>query len=170
MLIFLLTYAHRSRWSKGHLRPLAIALCSGLFWAFQTSWSLTALHHKSQRWRPFLAQVNVLLCCRGCFCNLSFFTDRVISPTQTPLFSGRVGPALVTSFDMHGRAVGLFYAQPTGQKSVNTEPKTPGSWGRYHGGRRPSSDDSFHSPTVIPPSALHKPSIVKGYHRRRMTR
>ena len=23
--------------------------------------------------------------------------------------------------------------------------------GRYHGGRRPSSDDSFHSPTVIPP-------------------
>ena len=25
--------------------------------------------------------------------------------------------------------------------------------GRYHGGRRPSSDDSFHSPTVIPPSA-----------------
>ena len=30
-------------------------------------------------------------------------------------------------------------------------------WGRYHGGRRPSSDDSFHSPTVIPPSALNKP-------------
>ena len=27
------------------------------------------------------------------------------------------------------------------------------TWGRYHGGRRPSSDDSFHSPTVIPPSA-----------------
>ena len=26
--------------------------------------------------------------------------------------------------------------------------------GRYHGGRRPSSDESFHSPTVIPPSAL----------------
>ena len=42
--------------------------------------------------------------------------------------------------------------------------------GRYHGGRRPSSDDSFHSPTVIPPSALDKPSIMKHYHRRRMTR
>ena len=41
------------------------------------------------------------------------------------------------------------------------------SRGRYHGGRRPSSDDSFHSPTVIPPSALDKPSITKRYHRRR---
>ena len=38
--------------------------------------------------------------------------------------------------------------------------------GRYHGGRRPSSDDSFHSPTIIPPSALDKPSIMKRYHRR----
>ena len=27
---------------------------------------------------------------------------------------------------------------------------------RYHGGRRPSSNDSFHSPTIIPPSALDK--------------
>ena len=33
--------------------------------------------------------------------------------------------------------------------------------GQYHGGRLPSSDDSFHSPTVIPPSALDKPSIMK---------
>ena len=41
------------------------------------------------------------------------------------------------------------------------------TWGRYHGGRRPSSDDSFHSPTVIPPSALDKPSIMKRDHRRR---
>ena len=39
--------------------------------------------------------------------------------------------------------------------------------GRYHGGRRPSSDDSFHSPTVIPSSALDKPSIMKCFHRRR---
>ena len=30
-----------------------------------------------------------------------------------------------------------------------------------------SSDDSFHSPTVIPPSALDKPSVMKCYHRRR---
>ena len=42
--------------------------------------------------------------------------------------------------------------------------------GRYHGGRRPSGDNSFHSPTVIPPSALDKPNIVKRYHRRRTTR
>ena len=44
--------------------------------------------------------------------------------------------------------------------------KVLASWGRYHGGRRPSSDDSFHSPTVIPPSALDKSSIMKSYHRR----
>ena len=36
--------------------------------------------------------------------------------------------------------------------------------GRCHGGRPPSSDDS---PTVIPPSALDKTSIMKRYHRRR---
>ena len=40
-----------------------------------------------------------------------------------------------------------------------------GGW--YHGGRRSSSDDSLHSPTVVPPSALDKPSIMKCYHRRR---
>ena len=39
------------------------------------------------------------------------------------------------------------------------------TWGRYHGGRRPSSDDSFHSPTVIPSSALDKPSVMKRCHR-----
>ena len=44
------------------------------------------------------------------------------------------------------------------------------TWDRYHGCRRPSSDDSLHSPTVIPPSALDKPSIMKRYHRRRTTR
>ena len=44
------------------------------------------------------------------------------------------------------------------------------TWGRYHGGRRLSSDDSLHSPTVIPPSALDKLSITKRYHRWRTTR
>ena len=48
--------------------------------------------------------------------------------------------------------------------------ESPLSWGLYHGGRRPSSDDSLHSPTVIPPSALEKPSIMKRYHRRRRVR
>ena len=33
------TYAHCSQWSIGHLRPLAMALCSGLLWSFRTSWS-----------------------------------------------------------------------------------------------------------------------------------
>ena len=49
---------------------------------------------------------------------------RVVSPTPTPLSSGRVVPALVASYDMHGRAVGLFYTQPTGQLVTGmTRPK-----------------------------------------------
>ena len=35
--LLLLTYAHCSQWSIGHLQPLAIPLCSGLLWPFQTS-------------------------------------------------------------------------------------------------------------------------------------
>ena len=35
---------------------------------------------------------------------------------------------------------------------------------QYHGGRRPSRDDC---PTVIPPTALNKPSIIRRYHGRR---
>ena len=46
---------------------------------------------------------------------------RVASPTPTPLSSGRVGPAFVASFYMHGRAVGLFYTQPTGGKKEEEE-------------------------------------------------
>ena len=53
------------------------------------------------------------------------------------------------------------YCRPTFPNSSVTR-------GRYHGGRRPSSDDSFQSPTVIPPSALDKPSIMNRDHRRRM--
>ena len=34
--------------------------------------AFTAPHHKSPRWRPFLAQVNVPIGYRICFCNLSF--------------------------------------------------------------------------------------------------
>ena len=37
---YLLTDAHRSRWSIGHLQPLTISLCSGLLWPFQSTWSL----------------------------------------------------------------------------------------------------------------------------------
>ena len=39
VMLTLLTYAHRSWWSIGHQRPLAIALCSGLLLSFRTSWS-----------------------------------------------------------------------------------------------------------------------------------
>ena len=56
---------------------------------------------------------------------------------------------------------------PERQTPVRVATKVLYFWGRYHGGRRPSSDDSFHSPAVIPPSALDKPSITKRYHPRR---
>ena len=49
---------------------------------------------------------------------------RVVSPTPTPLSSGRVVPALVASYDMHGRAVGLFYTQPAGQTEIEAEDQT----------------------------------------------
>ena len=48
---------------------------------------------------------------------------RVVSPTPTPLSSGLVVPALVASYDMHGRAVGLFYTQPTGHGVLIAEGK-----------------------------------------------
>ena len=51
-----------------------------------------------------------------------------------------------------------------------SEQWTPVTRGWYHGGRRPSSDDSFHSPPVILPSALDKPRIMKHYHRWWVTR
>ena len=38
-LLYLLTYAPRSRWSIGHQRPFTITLCSGLLWSFWTRWS-----------------------------------------------------------------------------------------------------------------------------------
>ena len=41
---------------------------------------------------------------------------------------------------------------------------TPGTRGRYHGGRRPSSDDSLHCPTVIPPWAFDKPFSLSNRH------
>ena len=47
---YLLTYAHRSRWSIGHQRPLSIALCSGLLWSFRTSMSLAVSALLQWRW------------------------------------------------------------------------------------------------------------------------
>ena len=50
----------------------------------------------------------------------SLFMGRVVCPTLTPLSSRRVGPALVATYDMHGRAVGLFYTQPTRHTHTHT--------------------------------------------------
>ena len=61
----------------------------------------------------------------------------------------------------------LVHVQKVPQASEHLCPAKLQTRGWYHGGRRPSSDDSLHSPTVIPPSTLDKPSIVKRNHRRR---
>ena len=61
--------------------------------------------------------------------------------------------SLCTSYCVYFTVVNLFLAAPYFR-------------GRYHGGRQPSNNDSFHSPTVIPPSALDKPSIMRRHHRR----
>ena len=58
--------------------------------------------------------------------------------------------------------------KPENQPPTGT--RMPHSKDRYYGGRRQSSDDSFHSPAGIPPSALDKLSIMKRYHRLRTTR
>ena len=57
MDIYLLTYAHHCRWSIGHLRPLAITLCSGLLWPFQSSWSFVV---------SALLQCLASNCCEAC--------------------------------------------------------------------------------------------------------
>ena len=101
-----------------HVGILAVVLGVRRGVSLAPSFRLYCTTHKSPRWRPFLAQVNVLISCRRCVCSLSFFTGRVVSPTQTPVSSWRVGPALVASYDMHGRAVDIFYAQPTGHKQI----------------------------------------------------
>ena len=64
-----------------------------------------------------------------------------------------------------------FYTEPYSSAPQDRQPLTKEYQprhirDRYHGGRPPSSDDSFDSPTVIPPSALDKPRIMKRYYRR----
>ena len=38
VVVVVLTYAPRSRWSIDHQRPPATALCSGLLWLFRWRW------------------------------------------------------------------------------------------------------------------------------------
>ena len=60
-----------------------------------------------------------------------------------------------------------IYISTVSSDDMHMNKRSVKSRGRYHGDQRPSSDDRFHSPAVIPPSALDKPSITKRYHRRR---
>ena len=51
-------------------------------------------------------------------------------------------------------------ALPLGQRGSILMAFPPDIWGQYHGGQQPSSDNS---PSIIPPSALDKPSIMKHF-------
>ena len=84
------------------------------------------------------------------------------SPSVDPTTSGTwQGIRRITQF----LATGLIRPRKRSTPKSRIEPR-----GRYHGGRRLSSDDSLNSPNVILPSALDKPSIIKRYHRQRTTR
>ena len=82
--------------------------------------------------------------------------------------NGSPRPSIIISVNSTRRL--LVQSDTVGHEGSRARNIAEEIWGRYHGGRRPSSDDSLHSPTVIPPSALDKPSIMKRYHRRRTTR
>ena len=51
-----------------------------------------------------------------------------------------------------------WLSHPVAITAVSAAARWNSPGGRYHGGRRPSNDDSFHSPTVIPLSALDRVS------------
>ena len=74
---------------------------------------------------------------------------------------------VVLSGNLSLKRLGILKVSSRSESDVPSLQASLSTRSRYHGGRRPSSDDSFHSPTVIPPSALDKLSIMKRYHRRR---
>ena len=59
--------------------------------------------------------MSTLVSCRWSFYNTSFLWVGSLALHQPLYPRGEFVPALVASYDMHGRAVGLFYTQPTGQ-------------------------------------------------------
>ena len=88
--------------------------------------------------------------------------------TNSPVIQGKLDRQ--TDRQSSHRLVGLAVRPETVKHIASLVRRPPREWqtrGRYHRGRRPSSDDSLHSPTVISPSALDKPSIMKRCHRQR---
>ena len=100
-------------------------------------------------------------CCHTVVAALTLQIKLAISSGHWILTPGQPVLALTLYLQAHGRVTSIV---PSLSRRYDS------TWGRYHGGRRPSSDDSFHSSTGIPPSALDKPSIMKHYHRRRTCR
>ena len=97
--------------------------------------------------------------------SLSWMTPAVLLCNIASWPGGKVSASTVADTGIEPRF--SQWSHTNGRNVGTVAAALPGTWGRYRGGRRPSSDDSFHSPTVIPPSALDKPSIMKRYHRRR---
>ena len=80
-----------------------------------------------------------------------------LDDSQTTLLTVEMSVKLIGASSISNHAFVLVVRHLPGQQQA---------WGRYHGGRRPSGNDRFHSPTVIPLSSLCKPSIMKRCHRR----
>ena len=106
---------------------------------------------------PFVSTVLLLRSIQCCFCN---------SRVRHGLTDTTVYFSQFSTFDYRNMAIS-FFALVLLLSHVQPVASALATWGWYNGGRRPSSDDSSHSPTAIPPSALDKPSILKRYHRRR---
>ena len=129
------------------------------------------------------AVYNAVLLCNKAYCGLPFlFTSEYSARSSggvcaTPSFvrPSIICLACVRDWGLWSRTAILCPfkkpLKPWLAQAINTSialSACPGqtvvAWGRYRGGRRPSC---LHSTTVILPSALDKPSIMKRYHRRR---
>ena len=85
-------------------------------------------------------------------------------PSQQPVLPNDKSPGYFTIITRVHKGQWFPFSDLNQPPAETGRPRDRPTRGRYHGGRRPSSDDS---PTTIPPSALDKPSIMKRYHRRR---
>ena len=88
--------------------------------------------------------------------------------SKGPTLSYRRSPHLVLSsqeYEERGKKPLTATKQEAGHVARTDTTEGQALW--QPGNLGPSSEDSFHSPTVIPPLALDKPSIMKRYDRRR---
>ena len=129
------------------------------------------IHHSDNEKVDMVCRQAAVLAPCGFACHLCK-TEYEVSPVKTavgfkPPNKVQVRFELLTSCFLSPVPLQLGHETVPADLAVRRSPRKRQAWGRYHGGRPPSSDDSFHSPIFILPSALDKPSIMKCCHRRR---